>query len=244
VADTEDRWDEDYARIHGVDPGKMVRYVPETIEEFGIKTVDMLEKFGSNNRLLFVLDSLARLNTEKELKDLDEGKIKLDQGLKARVIRAVATLLPKKIHACDAIMLISNHTYEVPGAYVPTKRTGGGRAFPYYSSIRLELAKPKPIVLEGKDRPIGVGVTATVTKSSIQPPFGKCQLSMYWQAGIPKNSGLLDIALDLGIVTQKGAYYYWQDKAFYAKDFDAIVEANPEILTHPNWEHPYFKEMV
>jgi len=242
VADTEDRWDEDYARVHGVDPERMIRYVPETFEEFGIKTVELLEKFGSDNKLLFVLDSLARINTEKELKDLDEGKIKLDQGLRARVIRAVATLLPKRLHDSEAIMLISNHTYEVPGAYVPTKRTGGGRAFPYYSSIRLELAKPQPIKLEGKDRPIGVSVHATVTKSSIQPPFGTCQLEMFWERGIPIGSGLLSIALDLDIVQQKGAYYYWGDKAFYAKDFEDVLKANPEILQHSNWDNPYFKQ--
>jgi protein RecA len=242
VADTEDRWDEAYARIHGVDPERMIRYVPETIEEFGLKTLDILDKFGDGNKLLFVLDSLAAINTEKELKDLDAGNIILDRGLRARTIRATALLLPKRLHERDAIMLISNHTYSVVGAYVPTKTTGGGRAFPYLSSVRIELTQPKEIKAEGKDRPLGVSVEAKVTKSSIQPPFGKAHLDMYWTAGIPKYSGLLDIALDLGIIEQKGSYYYWDKKAFYAKDFDEVITANPDILKHPSWENPYFKE--
>jgi len=242
VADTEDRWDEAYARVHGVDPERMIRYVPETIEEFGLKTLDILDQFGKGNKILFVLDSLAAINTEKELADLDKGNIILDRGLRARTIRATALLLPKRLHEHEAIMLISNHTYEVVGAYVPTKATGGGRAFPYLSSVRLELTKPQAIKVEGKERPIGVEVTAQVTKSSIQPPFGKAQLSMYWMAGIPQSSGLLDIATDLGVTEKRGAYYYWDNKPFYAKDFDEFLKAHPEILNHPNWENPYFKE--
>lgn len=238
IADAEGRWDDDFAILQGVDIKEAPKFYPETVEEFATKAYQIFEKFGNKKRIVMILDSLAILTTIKELEDIEEGEMKMDQGRKAQRIKAAIRTLRTGVRRTGSLLLISNHVIAQPGAYTTT--TPGGKGVSFQASVRVELTKPTPIVLPGKDRPIGVTLYSKITKNSTAPPFGTCEMNLYWATGVDPYSGLLDLMKDNEIVTQKGAWYYYGEKSFQSKDLQSVIQEHPEILTDEKWAKPYF----
>ena len=73
--------------------------------------------------LLFVLDSLGMLSTSKEVQDATDGKETRDMT-RAQVIKSIFRILSLKLGQAGIPLIVTNHTYEVVGAYVPTKEMG------------------------------------------------------------------------------------------------------------------------
>ena len=74
---------------------------------------------------MFVLDSLGMFSTSKELQDSADGKDTRDMT-RAQVVKAIFRVLTLKLGKANVPMVVTNHTYDVVGAYVPTKEMGGG----------------------------------------------------------------------------------------------------------------------
>jgi len=244
LADAEMRWDDEFAAVHGVNAEKLLKFYPETVEDFAVDTVKLLDSLEEKGKkALVVLDSLAILSTIKEMDDIEEGDIKADQGRKAQKIKAAMRTLKGKIRRTGSILLVSNHVIANPGSYVNTKMTPGGGGIPFQGNVRVELSKPTILTLPNKDRPIGVELHAYIAKNSIAPPFGSCDMRLYWAAGVSKYSGLLEVALDLGIIERKGAWNYYKETTFQTTNFEEIIKQNPEILTDERWSKPYWMEI-
>ena len=242
LADVENRWDSDFARIHGVDQGKIAPLVPRTIEEFGIIAIDLLEACIREKvpKVLLCLDSVAALSTEWEL---ENKGVKEDQGKRAKKLHAVVgRVLPGLLAKSNGLMIVSNHIIQNPNiTYGSNRMTPGGKALPFQSSVRLELLSTEKIKIEGKERVVGNTLHCVCAKNSIQPPYGEAFIDLYWGDGVDRYSGLLNIAVDLDIVKRGGGWYEFQDKKFRGSDFGKFVEEHPEVLTHEAWANPYFK---
>lgn len=240
IADVENRWNKAFAKMHGVDVDKVVCFTPTTVEEFTIK-IDRLLETAENTKFLIALDSLARLSTIKEVDDVGEGDIKADQGRKAQKIHAAMRVLPAKICKTNSIFMVANHIIDNPQQmYTSIKHTPGGRGIPFQATVRVDLSQPTPIVLKGKNRPIGVELHAKCVKNSETVPFGECKIKMLWSLGISRYAGLADILVDCDIINKNGAWLEFKEQKFYEKDLPKIIESNPEILTDERLVNPYF----
>ena len=91
--------------------------------------------------LLFVLD-FGMLSTSKEVQDSSDGKDTRDMT-RAQVVKAIFRVLTLKLGKANIPMIVTNHTYDVVGAYVPTKEMGGGSGLKYAASTIIYLAKSK-----------------------------------------------------------------------------------------------------
>jgi RecA/RadA recombinase len=101
-----------------------------TVQEFrtqAIKVVDEYMKVKASDRppLLFVLDSLGMLSTTKELEDSTAGKETRDMT-RAQVVKSIFRILTLKLGVAKIPLIVTNHTYDVVGSYMPTKDMGGG----------------------------------------------------------------------------------------------------------------------
>lgn len=101
-----------------------------TIEEFrniALKACDIHMKKPESERtpLLFVLDSLGMLSTTKEVTDILDDKQVRDMT-KAQLVKGAFRVLTLACGRAKIPMIVTNHTYAVIGAYVPTKEMGGG----------------------------------------------------------------------------------------------------------------------
>jgi recombination protein RecA len=239
LADAEGRWDYDFSAMHGTDSELLRKHTfyPETVEEFAVKSMEILQKVG---KIVMVLDSVAILSTVQEKDDVEEGSIKADQGRKAQKIKAAMRVLSSEIRKTGSLVLISNHLIAQPGAYTG-RITPGGQGVPFQANVRLELTKPTQIKLKGKEHPIGVQMHIECTKNSVIAPFGSCDLDMYFASGVSPYSGIVNLAKDLGILELKGAYYYYgEGPGFYDRDIERICTTT-DLLKDNKWSNPYWK---
>ena len=120
----------------GVNPNSF-RYEPATsVEQFRTsitQVIDMLiekkESGMSIPNVLFVLDSLGGLPTEKEIDDAKSGSDKADMT-KAKKIRSIFRIVSMKMGVIGATMVLSNHVYENTNSYIPTSVQSGGCLVP------------------------------------------------------------------------------------------------------------------
>ena len=118
-----------------------------TIEEFrgkALKAVDIYLKSDEESRkpCMFVLDSLGMLSTEKEINDALNDKQVRDMT-KSQLVKGAFRMLTLKLGQADIPLIVTNHTYDVIGAYVPTKEMGGGSGLKYAASTIIYLSKKK-----------------------------------------------------------------------------------------------------
>jgi len=128
--DTEAAITKDMLEERGIDSRRVLISEPETIQDFrtkAIKFIELYEKKPADKRgpLMMVLDSLGMLSTTKEMEDTAAGKETRDMT-KAQIIKATFRVLTLRLAKAKIPMLVTNHVYDVTGAYVPTKEMGGG----------------------------------------------------------------------------------------------------------------------
>ena len=91
---------------------------------------------------MFVLDSLGMLSTTKEVEDSEAGKETRDMT-RAQVVKSIFRVLTLKLGKANVPLIVTNHTYDVVGAYIPTKEMGGGSGLKYAASTIVYLSKKK-----------------------------------------------------------------------------------------------------
>ena len=122
----------------GIDSSRMMLVPVTTVQEFRTQAIKILDKYLEQKKedrkpLMFVLDSLGMLSTTKELKDSADGSETKDMT-RAQVVKAIFRVLTLKLGKAGVPLVVTNHTYDVVGAYVPTKEMGGGSGLKYAAS--------------------------------------------------------------------------------------------------------------
>ena len=130
-----------------IDTDRFVVINVVTIEEFrskALKAVDIYLKTPIEDRkpCMFVLDSLGMLSTEKEITDVLNDKQVRDMT-KSQLVKGAFRMLTLKLGQANIPLIVTNHTYDVIGSYVPTKEMGGGSGLKYAASTIIYLSKKK-----------------------------------------------------------------------------------------------------
>ena len=145
--DTEAAITKSLLESRGVDTSRTVVVNVVTVEDFrgkALKAVDIYLKKPVEERkpCMFVLDSLGMLSTEKEITDALNDKQVRDMT-KSQLVKGAFRMLTLKLGQANIPMIVTNHTYDVIGAYVPTKEMGGGSGLKYAASTIIYLSKKK-----------------------------------------------------------------------------------------------------
>ena len=186
---------------------KRVGLVPvTTVQEFrtqSIKVVDEFMKLKKEDRppLLFVLDSLGMLSTSKEVQDATDGKETRDMT-RAQVIKSIFRILSLKLGQAGIPLIVTNHTYEVVGAYVPTKEMGGGTGLKYAASSILFLTKKKE--KDGTEQ-VGNIIKVKAHKSRFTKENSIVETRLFFdERGLDKYYGLLELGQQHGVFERVG----------------------------------------
>jgi len=211
---------------------KRVGLVPvTTVQEFrtqSIKVVDEYMKLKKEDRppLLFVLDSLGMLSTSKEVEDATAGKETRDMT-RAQVIKSIFRILSLKLGQASIPLIVTNHTYEVVGAYVPTKEMGGGTGLKYSASSILFLSKKKE--KDGTDI-VGNIIKVKAQKSRFTKENSQIETRLFYDArGLDKYYGLLELGEKYGVFQRRGNRIVVGESSVYP----SVILANPEKYFTP-----------
>lgn len=176
----------------GIDTARVLLYPVETIQEFresSIKIVDNYLKQDDKTPMMFVLDSLGNLPTQKEVDDALKGSDARD-FTKSQITKSTFRVLTMKLGKANIPMLMTNHTYDVIGSYVPTKEMGGGSGLKYAASTIIYLGKKKE--KEGTEQ-VGNIIKCEAKKSRLTKEGSKTEVQLFFDArGLQKYYGLLD----------------------------------------------------
>ena len=205
-----------------------------TVQEFrtqAIKVVDEYVKVKKEDRppLMFVLDSLGMLSTTKELEDATAGKETRDMT-RAQVTKSIFRLLTLKLGTAGIPLIVTNHTYDVVGSYVPMKEMGGGSGLKYAASTIVYLSKSKE--KDGTDV-VGNIVKCKAFKSRFTKENSIVSTRLFYDhRGLDKYYGLLELGEKYGVFTKSGGRYEINGVKTYAKSVLAEPEKyfTPEIM--------------
>tara|TARA_Y100001937_G_scaffold22011_2_gene31182 strand:- start:8379 stop:9398 length:1020 start_codon:yes stop_codon:yes gene_type:complete len=187
----------------GIDSERMIIMPVTTVQEFRTQAITVLDKYNeqdeaSRKPLLLVLDSLGMLSTTKEVEDTAEGKETRDMT-RAQVLKAAFRVLTLKLGRVKVPMVITNHTYDVVGAYMPMKEMGGGSGLKYAASTIVYLSKKKE--KEGTEV-VGNIIHCKTQKSRLSKENMMVDVRLRYDTGLDKYYGLLDLAVKHGIFKQ------------------------------------------
>ena len=233
--DTEAAVNKSLLSSRGIDLSRLAVVNVVTIEEFrtkALKIVDMYLKTPEADRkpCMFVLDSLGMLSTNKEINDaLDDKQVR--DMTKSQLIKGAFRMLTLKLGQAKIPMLVTNHTYDVIGAYVPTKEMGGGSGLKYAASTIIHLSKKKE-----KDGTEIVGniIKAKTAKSRLSKENMDVGVRLYYdERGLDKYFGLLELGENGGMWKNvAGRYDMGDGKKIYAKAIlkDPERYFTPEVM--------------
>ena len=224
--DTEAAVNKPLLESRGIDLQRLVVVNVVTIEEFrtkALKAVDIYLKTNTEDRkpCMFVLDSLGMLSTEKEIRDaLDDKQVR--DMTKSQLVKGAFRMLTLKLGQANVPLIVTNHTYDVIGAYVPTKEMGGGSGLKYAASTIIYLVKKKE--KDGKEV-IGNIIKAKTHKSRLSKENKQVEIRLFYdERGLDRYYGLLELGELGGLWKNVAGRYEMNGKKIYAKQ----ILANPE----------------
>jgi RecA/RadA recombinase len=232
--DTEAAITKSLIESRGIDTTRLVVVNVVTIEEFrtkALKAVDMYLKAPEEDRkpCMFVLDSLGMLSTTKEITDaLNEKEVR--DMTKSQLIKGAFRMLTLKLGQANVPLIVTNHTYDVIGAYVPTKEMGGGSGLKYAASTIIYLSKKKE-----KDGTEVVGniIKAKTAKSRLSKENKQVEVRLYYdERGLDRYYGLLELGEIGGLWKNVAGRYEIDGKKIYAKQIlkEPEVYFTPEVM--------------
>ena len=229
--DTESAINKELLESRGIDTKRVAIVEVVTIEDFrgkALKAIDMYLKTPTEDRkpCMFVLDSLGMLSTEKEIKDALEDKNVRDMT-KSQLVKGAFRMLTLKLGQANVPLIVTNHTYDVIGAYVPTKEMGGGSGLKYAASTIIYLGKKKE--KDGKEI-IGNIIKAKTVKSRLSKENKEVEIRLYYdERGLDRYYGLLELGEIGGLWKNVAGRYQIHGKKLYAKE----IYKNPEKYFTP-----------
>ena len=243
VLDSESALDRPFLEAIGVDTAddKLLYYGVSTVahcQALISKVLKGLNDIPEEDRMpiLFVIDSLGMLLTEKEQKEFDTGIMKADMGAKAKQLRLFFRMITNQIAKYDAGVIATNHTYKGSDMYGnPKTSISGGDGLIYAASIVLMLGKKE--LKESAMAPTdGIYVKTKCMKSRFCQPFQRVDMELPYKGGLDPYSGLLKQFVASGIISQAGAWYTVVESGekFQSKNFqpvaDKILQTNPDVI--------------
>ena len=238
--DTEAAVNKPLLESRGIDLDRLVVINVVTIEEFrtnALKAVDIYLKKDANERkpCLFVLDSLGMLSTEKEIRDaLDDKQVR--DMTKSQLVKGAFRMLTLKLGQANIPLIVTNHTYDVIGSYVPTKEMGGGSGLKYAASTIIYLTKKKE--KDGKEV-IGNIIKAKTHKSRLSKENKVVEIRLFYDSrGLDRYYGLLELGEIGGLWKNVAGRYEIGGKKLYSKQIlsepetyftDEVMQALDEI---------------
>ena len=207
----------DMLEERGVDTKRVVMMPFVTVQQFRQHSLvvadNILKKKEEDRRpVMFVLDRLGMLSTTKEIEDSEAGKETRDMT-RAQVVKSIFRVLTLKLGKANIPLIVTNHTYDVVGAYMPTKEMGGGSGLKYAASTIIFLSKSKE--KDGKDV-IGNIIKCETKKSRFTIENAKIATRLFFdERGLDPYYGLLELGEKYGVFERKGNRIVVGDTSVY-----------------------------
>ena len=214
-----------YFDTFGIDTDRVLHTPVTDVEQLKFDIMQQLQNVDRGEHLMIVIDSIGNLASKKEVEDALDGKSVADMS-RAKQMKSLFRMVTPHLSLKDIPMVVVNHTYKEIGLY-PKDIVGGGTGS-YYSADNIFILGRQQ-EKEGTEI-VGYNFIINVEKSRYVREKSKIPVSVSFDGGISKWSGLLDIALESGHVVKPSNGWYSkvdvetgevEDKKYRLKDTDS-----------------------
>jgi RecA/RadA recombinase len=207
-----------YFDAFGIDTDRVLHTPITDVEQLKFDIMQQLQNLDRGEKIMIVIDSIGNLASKKEVEDAMEGKSVADMS-RAKQLKSLFRMVTPHLTLKDIPMVVVNHTYKEIGLY-PKDIVGGGTGS-YYSADNIFILGRQ----QEKDGTelTGYNFIINVEKSRYVKEKSKIPVSVSFDGGISKWSGLLDLALESGHVIKPSNGWYakaGEDKKYRLKETD------------------------
>ena len=198
--DAEHALDPVYAKRLGVNIDELLISQPDT----GEQALEICEALVRSEAVdIVVIDSVAALVPKAEIEgEMGDSHVGLQARLMSQALRKLSGTVNKTKTTC---IFINQLREKVGVMFGHPETTPGGRALKFYSTIRLDVRRGEQ--LKTSDSVIGNKTVIKVVKNKVAPPFKTAVVEIMYGLGISKESEIIDLAVEAGIVDKSGAWY-------------------------------------
>ena len=222
--DAEHALDPVYAKRLGVNIDELLISQPDT----GEQALEICEALVRSEAVgIVVIDSVAALVPKAEIEgEMGDSHVGLQARLMSQALRKLSGTVNKTKTTC---IFINQLREKVGILFGNPETTPGGRALKFYSSIRLDVRRGEQ--LKASDSVIGNKTVIKVVKNKVAPPFKTAVVEIMYGLGISKESEIIDLAVEAGILDKSGAWYsYNGEKIGQGKEnVKALLRENKKL---------------
>lgn len=216
---------------------KVIHAPVTTVEDLREQMTKFLEGFDRTDNVMFIVDSIGNLASNKETEDTLDGKTTVDMT-RAKMLKSMFRLVTPRLTMKNIPLVTINHTYQTLEMFSKEVQ-GGGTGNIYASDTIIFVGKQQE--KEGKEL-VGWNFVLKSEKSRYVREQVKIPVQVMYKGGIYKYSGMFDLALSYDIITSpsKGYYEYGDiGKKMRRKEIEQNSEIMEEIITDDK-----FKQLV
>ena len=223
--DAEHALDVTFAKRIGVDVENLIISQPDSGEQ-ALEIVDTLVRSGAFD--IIVVDSVAALVPQAELEgDMGDSHMGLHARLMSQALRKLTSSISR---SGTCLIFINQLRMKIGVMFGSPETTTGGRALPFYSSVRIDIRRIARV--KDGDTDIGNRTRVKVIKNKVAPPFREAEFDLIFHGddiGISWQGDLVDIGVDKGFVDKSGAWFsYNGERLGQGRD-----NAKTYLLEHP-----------
>jgi RecA/RadA recombinase len=231
-----------YFESFGVDVSRVLHTPITDVEQLKFDLVNQLDEIDRGDKVIIVIDSIGNLASKKELEDALNEKSVADMS-RAKALKGLFRMVTPYLTMKNIPLLAVNHTYQEMGLF-PKAIVSGGTGI-YYSADNIWI-------IGRQQEKTGAQVTGynfviNVEKSRFVREKSKVPISVSWEGGIERFSGLLDVALAGNYVAKPSVGWYCRVDKETGELLDPKVRAKDtleEDFWKPIFESTDFKKFV
>jgi RecA/RadA recombinase len=230
-----------YFETFGIDMERVLHTPLTDIEQLKFDIMQQLQDVNRGDKLIIVLDSIGNLASKKEVDDALEGKSVADMS-RAKQVKSLFRMVTPHLTIKDIPMVVVNHTYKEIGMF-PKDIVGGGTGS-YYSADNIYILGRQQDK-EGTEI-VGYNFIINVEKSRYVKEKSKIPISVAFEGGINRYSGLVDLAIEGNFVSKPSPGWYAKVDRKTGEIGDKVrfdATQTPEFM-EPLLNDPEFKEFV
>jgi RecA/RadA recombinase len=192
-----------YFESFGIDMSRVVHTPITDVEQLKFDIAQQLDNIDKGDKVMIIIDSVGNLASKKETQDALDGKSVADMS-RAKALKSLFRIVTPHLNLKDIPLIAVNHTYKEIGLF-PKDVVSGGTGI-YYSADAIWI-------IGRRQEKVGTEITGyhfviNIEKSRHVKEKSKIPISVSWEGGIVKWSGLMEVAEAGGYLNKPKVGWY------------------------------------